>query len=141
MPLDQNRLQVDRNGDGIYEESWMPESTIAGRGAGDGNPPVTSASLEDDPRREGPLLTLEARDRGSSDGSAPPSGIGITYYWINHSGPRIYAEPMPVETGDVITYWSIDRAGNVEWRRTTDVRQRAPLFRASAQNTPSRQPS
>jgi hypothetical protein len=47
--------------------------------------------------------------------------IGIIYCWINESGPRIYMDPVPVELGETITYWSLDRNGNLEWRQGGDV--------------------
>ena len=120
-PLDDLRLQIDRGGDGTYEQSWMPEASILGEAAQDRASPVTEATLKEDPKRERPLLVLDATDRGSPDAGVPPSGIGITYYWVNDSGVRIYTGPVPVEAGDEVTYWSIDRAANLEWRRTVDV--------------------
>ncbi len=78
-PLDDLRLQIDRNGDGIYEQSWMSDASVLGEAAADRTSPVTQATLEDDPQREGPLLALNARDRGSPDEGIPPSGVGITY--------------------------------------------------------------
>ena len=66
------------------------------------------------------MLFLEAKDYSDSE-KVPPSGVGITYYWINDSGPRIYMDPVPVELGDTITYWSLDRNGNLEWRQGGDV--------------------
>ena len=120
-PLDELRLQIDRNEDGTYEQSWMPEASIMGEAAADRTSPVTEATLRDEPRREGLLLILNATDRGSPEEGIPPSGVGITYYWVNDSGVRIYTGPVPVESGDTITYWSIDRSANVEWRRTVDV--------------------
>jgi hypothetical protein len=137
MPLDDLRLQIDRDGDGTYEQSWMPEATIAGEAANDGASPVTKATLKEDPMGRRPFLILDARDRGHPDEDVPPSGVGITYYWINDSGPRIYTEPVPVETGDVITYWSIDRAGNLEWRSTTDVCQGPRTLQASTPELPT----
>ena len=120
-PLDELRLQIDRNADGTYEQSWMPEASILGEASADRTSPVTEATLKDDPQREGPLLVLNAKDRGSPEEGIPPSGVGITYYWVNDSGVRIYTGPVPVESGDTITYWSIDRSANIEWRRTVDV--------------------
>jgi hypothetical protein len=99
-PLDDLRLQIDRNGDGTYEQSWMPEASILEEAAADRTSPVTQATLEDDPQREGPLLVLSAKDRGSPDEGIPASGVGITYYWVNDSGVRIYTGPVPVESGD-----------------------------------------
>jgi hypothetical protein len=124
LPLNQDRLRIDRDGDGTHEEGWMPETAMAGPGTEDGSSPVTTPRLQDDPVREEPLLVLDARDRGAPKWDAPPSGVAITYYWINDSGPRIYTKPLPVEEGDVVTYWSLDHAGNIEWRRTTDIRTR-----------------
>lgn len=124
VPLEELRLEIDRNQDGTYEESWMPEATIVGEGVNDDAPPVTTASVEKVPSLGNQLtLFLEAEDYSESK-EVPPSGIGVIYYWINDSGPRIYMDPVPVETGDVITYWSVDRAGNGEWRRTSDVLER-----------------
>jgi hypothetical protein len=103
----------------------MPEASTLGEAAADRTSPVTQATLKDDAQREGPLLVLNATNRGSSDEGIPPSGVGITYYWVNDSGVPIYTGPVPVETGDEVTYWSIDRAANLEWRRTVDVRVQA----------------
>lgn len=124
LPLDGLRLEVDRDGDGLYEESWMPEATLAGGTVFDGRQPVTTPRIEEDPASGDPLLILEAVD-GAAPG-LPPSGIGVTYYWIDDSGPRIYTGPVPVEAGDAVTYWSADRGGNAEWRRTTDVLRGTP---------------
>ena len=62
---------------------------------------------------------------GASPG-LPLCGVGVTYYWINDSRPRIYTGPVRVEAGDAVTYWSADRGGDSEWRRTTDVLRAAP---------------
>lgn len=121
--LDVLRLKVDRDANGTYEQSWMPEASVLGEESADGTAPTTRSTLigseGDDPR-----LVLGAEDRGSPNGETPASGVGITYYWIDGSGPRIYTGPIPVESGDHITYWSIDRAANIEWRRTMDVGRR-----------------
>jgi len=69
-----------------YEQSWMPEASILGEAAADRISPVTEATLEGDPQRGGPLLVLNAKDRGSPEEGIPPSGVGITYYWVNDSG-------------------------------------------------------
>ena len=62
--------------------------------------------------------------------------IVIIFYWINDSGPRIYnMDPVPVEPGDTITYWSLDRNGNLEWRQGGDILKfshRAPNAAATA---------
>lgn len=121
-PLDRLRLKIDRDADGSYEESWMPEATVAGPAAGDTTQPHTEAYLQEPSDGNGPLLVLTATDDPVSEDVAPSSGVGVIYYWINDSGPRIYNGPLHVKTGDVVTYWAIDRAGNLEWRRTTDIR-------------------
>jgi hypothetical protein len=77
-PLGGLRLQIERNGDGTYEQSWMPEALILREAAADRKSPVTQATLEDDPQREGSLLVLSAKDRGAPDNGIPPSGVGIT---------------------------------------------------------------
>jgi hypothetical protein len=121
LPLDELRLEIDRDGDGTYEESWMPEVTVVGKRVHDWEPPVTTANVEKVPSMNDQLmLSLETEDHSDSE-KVPPSGVGITYYWINDSGPRIYLKPVPVEQGDHISYWSIDRNGNLEWRRLGDV--------------------
>jgi hypothetical protein len=123
-PLDDLRLEVDRGGDGTYDESWMPEVTIVGTGVNDWTPPVTKAHIEGDPSTGDHLmLSFEAEDYSDSE-KVPPSAVGITYYWINDSGPRIYMKPIPVEPGDTISYWSLDRNGNIEWRRSGDVQKK-----------------
>jgi hypothetical protein len=33
-------------------------------------------------------------------------------------------KPIPVEPGDTISYWSLDRNGNIEWRRSGDVQKK-----------------
>jgi hypothetical protein len=45
---------------------------------------------------------------------------------------------VPVESGDTITYWSVDRAANLEWRRTLDagVQTDAPRTDPSAESFP-----
>lgn len=129
--LDDLRLQMDHDADGTYEESWMPEATVVGPAAGDGTDPVTIAHLREPSDGNGPFLDLKATDQPASGDEAPSSGVGVIYYWINDSGPRIYTEPLSVESGDVITYWSIDRASNIEWRRTTDIGSRPPKIQAS----------
>ncbi|HEV2091654.1 MAG TPA: hypothetical protein VGR18_00645, partial [Rubrobacter sp.] len=123
MPLDGLRLEVDRDADGTFEESWMPEASVLGERSRDRTAPTTRATL-DGPEGDDPRLVLNARDRGSPDEQARASGVGITYYWTGGSGPRIYTGPIPVKYGDDVTYWSIDRAANVEWRRTLDVGRR-----------------
>jgi hypothetical protein len=121
LPLDELRLEIDRDGDGTYEESWMPEVTVVGKRVHDWEPPVTTANVEKVPSMNDQLmLSLETEDHSDSE-KVPPSGVGITYYWINDSGPRIYLKPVPVEQGNHISYWSIDRNGNLEWRRLGDV--------------------
>jgi hypothetical protein len=121
LPLDELRLEIDRDGDGTYEESWMPEVTVVGKRVHDWEPPVTTAHVKEVPSAgERLMLYLEAKDYSDSE-KVPPSGVGITYYWINDSGPRIYMKPVPVEPGDDISYWSMDLNGNLEWRREGGV--------------------
>jgi hypothetical protein len=65
--------------------------------------PETTASIDED-SGESSHLILDAEDRGSPENGEVPSSVGITYYWINGSGPRIYtAGPLPVELGDIVT--------------------------------------
>jgi hypothetical protein len=124
VPLEDLRLQIDRDDDGTYEESWMPEVTVMGKSTDDWAPPVTKARVGKVPSMGDQLmLSLKAEDRSDSE-KVPPSGVGITYYWINDSGPRIYMKPVPVEPGDTLSYFSLDRNGNIEWRYTGDVRKK-----------------
>ncbi|MBA3424785.1 MAG: hypothetical protein H0U04_09665 [Rubrobacter sp.] len=85
--LDGLRLQMDHDANGSYEESWMPEATVVGPAAGDATDPVTEAYLREPSDGEGPFLILKATDQPASGDDAPSSGVGVTYYWINDSGP------------------------------------------------------
>ena len=42
---------------------------------------------------------------------------------------------MPLHYGDTVTYWSIDRASNLEWRRTTGIRIHSSKAQASNPET------
>ena len=45
VPLEDLRLQIDRDDDGTYEEIWMPEATVMGKGTDDWVPTVTNARV------------------------------------------------------------------------------------------------
>lgn len=53
------------------------------------------------------------------------SGVAATYYTIDGGEPHTYGEPFTADlsTGrHTIAYWSVDIAGNVEAKQTTDVK-------------------
>lgn len=73
--LDVLRLEVDRDADGTYEESWMPEASVLGEGwSGDETAPTTRSVLHGSEGPD-PNLSLHAEDRGSPDGQTPASGV------------------------------------------------------------------
>ncbi|QGN58529.1 PxKF domain-containing protein [Nostocoides sp. HKS02] len=78
----------------------------------DKTPPATTASAPDSTYATGWYaasvpVTLAATDSGS--------GVDVTYYSIDGGGANPYAAPFLVGKGvHTVTYWSRDRAGNVE---------------------------
>jgi hypothetical protein len=89
----------------------------------EGAPPVTTASVsslrEANGWRSTPsTVTLSPFDVGS--------GIAETLYKVGNAAPRLYSVPFAVPAGDVVvTYWSIDRSGNVEGEHTLSVKSEA----------------
>ncbi|HEU5423042.1 MAG TPA: PxKF domain-containing protein, partial [Nitrolancea sp.] len=54
------------------------------------------------------------------------SGIAATYYTIDGGAPQTYGQPFTANLSDgshLITYWSVDLAGNVETHATTNTVQ------------------
>ena len=80
----------------------------------DGTPPTTSQEgLETAPgtdwTSQAPTVTLEATDAGS--------GVAATYYTIDSGPQQTYDGPFQLSEPDgsyVISYWSVDEAGNQE---------------------------
>ena len=83
-------------------------ATVFGSAANDNKAPTTTARQKKTPDGE-IAVVLEHEDVGDSDAAA--AGVGITYYYVNDDGPAIYTGPIPVEDGDTIKYFSLDRAG------------------------------
>lgn len=128
LPLDALRLEIDRDGDGVFEESWMPESTISSFEALDGGLPRTEmeeavgeeAGLPED-RALVRLIPSDPAPGGNSPIAANSAGIGATYFTVDDGPPRMYATPFEVPLGAKLDFWSVDRAGNIELPRSVVV--------------------
>ena len=95
------------------------------------DPPMTVDDAPAEWRTSGVSVTLTASDAGS--------GVFATFYKINGGTTRTYSSPIRVSAQGrtTIEYWSIDRAGNAEDRRTAAV---TVFSRPSGRGAPS-QPS
>jgi fibronectin type 3 domain-containing protein len=88
----------------------------------DGNPPMTTVINPISPASgwfvtSGIPVAFDANDA--------ESGIAATYYQIDGGAEQTYGEPLTADlsTGPhTITYWSLDLAGNVEAKQTTQVK-------------------
>ena len=72
-------------------------------------------------------LTLAATDSGGS-------GLKATYYRIDGQSQQTYAAPVTLSDATPVTYWSIDKAGNVEQTHTftPQIDTTAPITAATA---------
>ncbi len=84
--------------------------------------PVTEVSVGDPKYGTNPTyitsstqITLSAEDEGS--------GVQVTYYKIDNGDDQLYSNPITIssEGPHTITYWSEDKAGNVENAKTLSV--------------------
>jgi len=88
----------------------------------DGNPPTTTVINPISPASgwfvtSGIPVAFHATDA--------ESGIAATYYQVDGGARQTYGDPFTADlsTGShTITYWSVDIAGNVEVKQTTDVK-------------------
>jgi len=88
-------------------------------GKNDTTPPVTNISLEGNMSKFGFFssyvkVTLNAND--------DQSGVNVTYYNLDGGNKEIYYEPFIVtgHCSNLIEYYSVDNAGNVEKRKWDD---------------------
>jgi hypothetical protein len=101
-------------------------------------PPVTIASISGTMGQNGwyisnPILTLTATDPDHNQ-SKWPSGVNHTYYKIDNGAYQEYLGTPVTLVGEgthTVSYYSVDKAGNVEDAQTTDpykVDTVAPVF-------------
>jgi hypothetical protein len=100
-------------------------------------PPVTIASISGTMGQNGwyisnPILTLTATDPDHNQ-SKWPSGVNHTYYKIDNGAYQEYLTPVTLvgEGTHTVSYYSVDKAGNVEDAQTTapyKVDTVAPVF-------------
>jgi hypothetical protein len=136
-PFAELLMKVDRDADGEYEESWIPDATVYGSAANDNKASTTTARREVMPNGE-TAVVLEHEHVGDSDAAA--AGVGITYYYVNDDGPAIYTGPIPVDDDDTIEYLSLDRAGNIESSQETSVNRLMDEGGAKARRLPAAHP-
>ena len=94
---------------GNVEPQNMVNFTIVSSPIEDAIPPVTTSDVtEGSSYNNSVTVTLNATDDGS--------GVNETLYMINGGLTAIYSAPFIVDTvgQDNLTYWSTDKAGNVE---------------------------
>ncbi|HEX9092671.1 MAG TPA: carboxypeptidase regulatory-like domain-containing protein, partial [Coriobacteriia bacterium] len=86
--------------------------------AADGAAPVTS--VEGVPADWSSAVTASFTATDGVGGS----GVAATYYRLGDDTPATYAAPVPItrEGSNTLSYWSVDRFGNVEETRTIPVK-------------------
>lgn len=107
--LDEVRVEADIDGDGIIDQEIAPSYVVSGSDATDITPPTTIATIETNNFGQ-TIIRLSAQDE--TDGS----GVAGTYYIIDEDStePIQYTAPFTVATDDIVSFMSVDRAGNTE---------------------------
>jgi hypothetical protein len=109
----------------LRNQSFQADLRAAGTALGsvaDTSPPTTTASLDGPTGKNGwytgaVKVTLSATD---PDGAAD---VASTHYSVDGGAAQTYAAPFSV-SGDgthVVSYWSVDQAGNEETHRSTTI--------------------
>lgn len=116
-------LEVDQNGDGIFESMTEPSAVLNAEESGDVTAPTTTGSII------GPKLNTGMWYVGTTTVSltATDDNSGVLKMDYSLDGGRtwnIYVNPFPVseEGTTTVSYFSIDRAGNNEMLKTLQIK-------------------
>ncbi len=117
---------------GASETQTVTVSDVAGNAAAfaspsvniDLTPPVTASTVS------GTTITLSATDN--------LSGVASTFYTVDGGAQQTYTIPFAVDApgSHTITYWSVDKAGNVESAHTFGTTVTLPTTTSSLAGTP-----
>lgn len=105
----------------------------------DSTPPATTASGLHS-AAAGPWQRVAARVSLSAADDAHGAGLSATWYTVDAGTQQVYAAPFILNDGShAVTYWSVDRAGNVESVHVgyVNVDERAPKVSAKALTVPA----
>lgn len=143
---DTSSLELDNNGDGVFDQTLLPTSVVNGEQSDDITPPITSADIsgiQGQPNyfRSNVAIKLSAQDFVDPAKPNQTSGMLNTHFSLDGSEIENYQVPITVssEGAHTIRFFSTDRAGNNEPEQTINfvVDKTAPEF--SIQFDPSSQ--
>ena len=113
-------LKTDEDGDGTFELNSPPSSILNSDTVGDLTPPQTTNSVSEDS-----IVTLSATD--------DRAGVLKTEYSFGTSTWNLYTEPFS-GSGKTVSYFSTDKAGNIEIIQTVDVPEFIPDISTSSED-------